>query len=357
MDGFGAVAASEGHDDEGKDEADAIVGGETKTGPSHTFAEEFALFVGAVGQSAVEMHADADREINPHGEESEPGEELDGGQLTHDRRHGGDAGKDGFHAAPEALGFLLLAEERFDILWRVFRCRQDGDENGEEERAGADIKGESDRGGDVSLGGFHRHAEVVAEDPRQGRGDDGAESDEQTLHGEALFALLLGKFIGHEGAERLHRYIDRGIEDPEQADGHPKDRRVGHGDQGGRGDERADQEIRAAPPHTIPRAIAEVADDGLDDETGQRCGDPEEGKLLGFGSEEGVDGRHVGHLQTPAELDSEEPEGHVPDLPEGEVRFLHGGVWEAGGLNKKPVPGKCHPRHRHQPAKRLPMSE
>ena len=34
------------------------------------------------------------------------------------------------------------------------------------------------------------------------------------------------------------------------------------------------------------------------------------------GAELVVDGAHVRHLQTPAELDAEEPETHVPDLPE-----------------------------------------
>src|SRR5262249_43816211 len=32
-----------------------------------------------------------------------------------------------------------------------------------------------------------------------------------------------------------------------------------------------------------------------------------------------VDGAHVGHLERPAELDAQEAEAHVPDLPEGHL--------------------------------------
>ena len=46
------------------------------------------------------------------------------------------------------------------------------------------------------------------------------------------------------------------------------------------------------------------------------------GDLVRLRAELLVDGAHVRHLQPPAELDAEEPEAHVPDLPDDEVGFL-----------------------------------
>ncbi len=50
--------------------------------------------------------------------------------------------------------------------------------------------------------------------------------------------------------------------------------------------------------------------------------EPEDGDLVSVGAEVLVDGAHVGHLQRPAELDAQEAEAHVPDLPEAQVRSL-----------------------------------
>ena len=70
--------------------------------------------------------------------------------------------------------------------------------------------------------------------------------------------------------------------------------------------------------------------DRLHDQAGDGRGEPEQRKLALVRSEPFVDRRHIAHLQTPAELDSEESEGHVPDLPEREGRFvLHGRIVES----------------------------
>ncbi len=74
----------------------------------------------------------------------------------------------------------------------------------------------------------------------------------------------------------------------------------------------------------MPGAIAEVANDGLDDQASDRGGEPEEGEG-GFGSAEVfVDLAHVAHLEAPTELDTKEAERHVPDGEEG------GGDWGRG---------------------------
>jgi len=54
------------------------------------------------------------------------------------------------------------------------------------------------------------------------------------------------------------------------------------------------------------------------------AGEPEHGDIRITGPEIFVDGAHIGHLEAPAELDAEEAEAHVPDLPEGKRGFLHG---------------------------------
>src|SRR5258708_18237202 len=69
--------------------------------------------------------------------------------------------------------------------------------------------------------------------------------------------------------------------------------------------------------------IAHVTDDWLNDKPGERCSQPQNRDLVGTRSKVFVDGAHVRHLQSPAELDPEEPEAHVPDLPESQPGFVH----------------------------------
>jgi hypothetical protein len=68
-----------------------------------------------------------------------------------------------------------------------------------------------------------------------------------------------------------------------------------------------------------------MTDDGLDDEARERRGQPEQRQFAFVRPKVFVDGRHVAHLQAPAELDAEEPKTHVPDLPKAQARFLHKG--------------------------------
>ena len=66
-----------------------------------------------------------------------------------------------------------------------------------------------------------------------------------------------------------------------------------------------------------------MSDDGLDDESGERRSQPEDRNLVGAGAQVFVDGAHVGHLESPAKLNAEESEAHVPDLPEGFGGLFH----------------------------------
>ena len=59
------------------------------------------------------------------------------------------------------------------------------------------------------------HAEL-RQQPRQQARDHRAHADEETLHRVAGGALLNRQLVADEGAERLHRNVDRRIEDPQQ---------------------------------------------------------------------------------------------------------------------------------------------
>ena len=66
----------------------------------------------------------------------------------------------------------------------------------------------------------------------------------------------------------------------------------------------------------------QVADDRLDQEPGHRRRDPQDRDVLDLGAQRLEDPAHVGVLQREADLDAEEAEAHVPDLPEREL-----GAW------------------------------
>ena len=85
----------------------------------------------------------------------------------------------------------------------------------------------------------------------------------------------------------------------------------------------ADEEVRAAATEAVPRAVAHRADDRLNDQARDWTSEPEIRELAFLGVQVFVDRAHVGELQTPAKLNSEEPETHVPDLPEAQAWFLH----------------------------------
>ena len=115
-----------------------------------------------------------------------------------------------------------------------------------------------------------------------------------------------------------------------------------HQQQRQRRQHRAYQEIRPpAAQHRMPGAVAHRADDRLHDQSGQRSRQPQQRELALVRSEVFVDRRHVPHLQPPAELDAEKSEGHVPDLPEGEVGSVGHGCETGWGCGPSDTP--CAP--------------
>ncbi|XWK65422.1 hypothetical protein RBB80_17055 [Tunturiibacter gelidiferens] len=166
--------------------------------------------------------------------------------------------------------------------------------------------------------------EDVGEEPGECGRDDGAEADEEALHGEAASALAFGKDVCDEGTKWLHADVDGGIEDPEHAGGHPEAGAVGHEEEHEGAEDGSDEKVGAAAAEWAPGVVAGVADDGLDEQAGEWGGEPQDGDLIGAGSEVLVDGTHVGHLEAPSELNAEEAEAHIPDLPEAALGLSHG---------------------------------
>ena len=105
---------------------------------------------------------------------------------------------------------------------------------------------------------------------------------------------------------------------------HPERGTARHQNQRSRTQNRTREKVRAAAAQAAPGPVAGVADDGLYEQSGQRRGEPENWNLIGSRPQVFVDGAHVRHLQSPAKLDAEETEAHVPDLPEGSWRLVHG---------------------------------
>ena len=319
VNGLGAVFANEEEQEKGKDKCDAVVGGETDPAPLCS-----GLIFGASLRTAEYVGGDGGDEVNPHTEEAEPGEELHHGELFHGAGHGGDTGKDFTEGVAGSGGLFVFLTECLDIFGRVFAGREDGIEDCDKEDEGADIKGEvHGLGNGVSAGGFVGNVEPIGKDPGERGGKDGAEADKEALHCKAGLALFTVEFIADKGAEGLHADIDGGIEDPEQPCRHPKGTGIGHGNKGKAGENCTDEEIGSAATEEGPGAVAVITDQGLDDQTGEGGGEPKEGNGAFLGAEVLVDGAHIRHLEAPAELDPEEPETHVPDLPEGKVWFVH----------------------------------
>src|SRR5262249_26960754 len=141
-----------------------------------------------------------------------------------------------------------------------------------------------------------------------------------------------------EGAKGLHADVDGRVHDPEQPRRHPQRRDVGHCHERSRGEQRADQKVGATPAQAVPCVVAHVTDDGLDHQPRQRCREPENRNLVRLCAEVLVDGAHVRHLQSPAELDAQEAEAHVPDLPEAHLTRYARPSWGPRVRGNRPAP-------------------
>jgi hypothetical protein len=78
----------------------------------------------------------------------------------------------------------------------------------------------------------------------------------------------------------------------------------------------AHQEVRPAPAQLVPGFVTHIANDGLNDQSGDRGGDPENGDLVYIRPQRLKDPAYISVLQGKSELDPEESKTHVPYLPE-----------------------------------------
>ena len=203
----------------------------------------------------------------------------------------------------------------------MLASRHDSPQHGGEVDNGAGVEGYRYRARN-RRGPFAVDREEVVQQPGQHGRDHGAEADEEGLHGEAACSLLGREQIGDEGAEGLHADVDGRVHHPEQPRRHPQRRHVGHRHECCGGEQGADQKVGATPAEPVPGMVAHVTDDGLDHQSRQRCREPQNRNLVRLSAEVLVDSAHVGHLQSPAELDSQEAEACVPDLPEAHFQVL-----------------------------------
>ncbi|TWG90757.1 hypothetical protein L599_000300000710 [Luteimonas sp. J16] len=317
------------------------------------------------------------RGVDPHAEQAEPGEELDHGELAHRGRHrvqvGGERGQDRprydarreqpqraigqrqrcqhiehpvpgqrpdqpdahdacqqpGHAAPGArdrrhCGFARALRfgvvERRQHLRRVLARGHDRPQHRQQQHRAAGVERPAHRVGHLAGRRGIGHA-PLRQQPRQQAGDHRPDPDEEALHRVAGRTLARGQLVADEGAERFHRHVQRGVEDPQHAGGDPQLRRVRHREQRQGREDRAPQEVRPTATQSGPGAVGEVADHRLHQQAGQRGGNPKARHLLHLGAQGLEDPADVRVLQREPELDPQEPEAHVPDLPERQSRL------------------------------------
>jgi hypothetical protein len=227
----------------------------------------------------------------------------------------------------------LSATPSFLACWRsVLNCSRSGGgassrgkycpHHRQQEYQAPDVERVAHGVGDHAVDRHVADAKIVGENSRQQRGDHRAAANEEGLHRVAGRLLARVELVADEGAERLHRHINRGVHHPQHRDGHPQRRGIRHQEQRERREHGAGKEERAAAaPGRMPGVVAQVADDRLHQQAGDRRGEPEQRQVVRLGAERREDPAGVRVLQRKAELDAEEAKTHVPQLPERQARF------------------------------------
>ena len=168
------------------------------------------------------------------------------------------------------------------------------------------------------------------EERKQGA-DHGSEIDQEGLDNESFGFLRVVEHVGDQGPEGLHRDVEGEIH--EQEDQGPHDERcegqqhgtVGHEEQCDRRDDGTSEDVGDSAAQPGPGSVGEDADDGLDDQSGQRCGQPEIAQVAQVRAQRLQNARRIGVLERVSDLYAQESEAEIPDLPEFEFRFFHSG--------------------------------
>ena len=216
--------------------------------------------------------------------------------------------------------FTRFLGKGFHLLRAIFFRRKDGPQHRDQQRCAAEPETVAHRvrhpAARCDIGDADRFQQIG-----KYRSHHRARSDERGLHRITRRMLIFAKHIADEGAERLHGYVERGIENPQHHCGEPESRTVGHHEQRQSGQHRACQEIGTAAAQPAPGAIRIMADDRLDQQPGQRGCDPECGEIVERFSERLKDAAHIRILQREADLDAEETEADIPQPPESLARL------------------------------------
>ncbi|EEF93406.1 hypothetical protein CATMIT_01965, partial [Catenibacterium mitsuokai DSM 15897] len=170
----------------------------------------------AVADDAARQQRDAERgdQCGQHIQLAVEPEHRDRGRADAADHHPRGAEQQAAH--PVALGRGLDRRRLvvgLQLLRRVFAAAQHGPADRQQQHRAAEIERVTHRVGHLAGGGGVADAEVRQQVRQQTR-HHRAHADEEALHGVAGGALLLRQLVADEGAERLHRYVDRGVEHP-----------------------------------------------------------------------------------------------------------------------------------------------
>ena len=138
----------------------------------------------------------------------------------------------------------------------------------------------------------------------------------QVSHG----MLILGQAITHIRPVRLHGDVVGRIQNPKQAGRHPQRRAVRHHQQAQGAQHRADEEIRCASAPARCGSVTHGPHDGLNQQTRDRPGQGQQRQHRFICTQIAVDRAHIALLQAKAELQTQEANVHLHDLPNGQAR-------------------------------------
>ena len=169
VDGLAARRARERGQKERDDEADDGVDREAEAAPLVPLILEDALRRVVEVRDAEDLLRRHEPEEYPHAEEPEPSEELHDGELLHRRGHAADGVVHLAEPVAQSSRLRAVALELGHVFGRVLFGREDGPEDGEEERERADLKRVFDRERDAAR---RRVVDAeLSEDERERGGD------------------------------------------------------------------------------------------------------------------------------------------------------------------------------------------
>ena len=225
---------------------------------------------------------------------------------------------------------LRVVDPRFAehalFVGRIFLRREHRPQDREKQHRAAEPEAVADGVGDAAAGRVVRNTEMI-EHVGEDRSDHRAGADEGGLECIAGGMLVLAQHVADEGAERLHRDVEAGVEHPQQDRGEQQGGSKRHHQQGKRGEDRATEEIGAAAAQPAePGTVGQMPDDRLDEQAGQRRGDPQYRQVVEARSERLEDAAHVRVLEGEADLNAEKSERDVLQAGERLARFVRRGV-------------------------------